>query len=54
MHILNFLGDIYEELIKVEFVDYVRPEVKFDNVEELTQQLQRDRVAVKNLLNQTD
>ncbi|HJH66056.1 MAG TPA: riboflavin biosynthesis protein RibF [Bacteroides mediterraneensis] len=54
VHILNFLGDIYEELIKVEFVDYIRPEVKFDNVEELTQQLQRDRVAVKNLLNQKD
>lgn len=54
VHILNFLGDIYQELIKVEFVDYVRPEVKFDSVEELTEQLQRDRVAVKNLLNQKD
>lgn len=54
VHILNFLSDIYDELIKVEFVDYIRPEVKFDNVEELAQQLRQDRVAVKNLLNQKD
>lgn len=54
VHILNFLGDIYEKLIKVEFVDYIRPEVRFDSVEALMQQLQKDRGVVKNLLNQKD
>lgn len=54
VHILNFLGDIYQELVKVEFIDYIRPEIKFESVEALTQQLSQDKVAVKNLLNQKD
>ncbi|MBM6759400.1 bifunctional riboflavin kinase/FAD synthetase [Bacteroides mediterraneensis] len=52
VHILNFTGDLYQKLVKVEFLDYIRPEVKFDSVEALTEQLQRDKVTVKKLLNQ--
>ena len=52
VHILNFQEDIYQELIKIEFVEYLRAEVKFENVEKLTWQLQKDKEVVKNLLNQ--
>lgn len=51
VHILN-LGDIYQELIKIEFVEYLRPEVKFESVEKLTWQLRQDKEVVKNLLHQ--
>lgn len=54
VHILGFTGDIYDEIVKVEFVDYLRPEVKFNSVEELAQQLRLDKVAVKKLLHQKD
>ena len=42
VHILNFQRDIYQELIKIEFVEYLRPEVKFESVEKLTWQLRQD------------
>lgn len=54
VHILDFEKDIYQETIKVEFVDYIRPEVRFENVEELTLQLQQDKNAVKKLLSQKE
>lgn len=52
VHILNFQEDIYQELIKIEFVEYLRAEVKFESVEMLTWQLRKDKEVVKNLLNQ--
>ena len=52
VHILNFQRDIYQELIKIEFVEYLRPEVKFESVEKLTWQLQQDKEVVENLLHQ--
>lgn len=52
VHILNFQEDIYQKLIKVELVEYLRPEVEFKNLEKLTEQLRQDKEVVKNLLNQ--
>lgn len=54
VHILDFEKDIYQETIKVEFIYYIRPEVKFENVEELTLQLQKDKIVVKKLLDQKE
>jgi riboflavin kinase/FMN adenylyltransferase len=42
VHILNFNADIYDETIKVEFVDFIRSQNKFSNVEELIQQIKLD------------
>jgi riboflavin kinase/FMN adenylyltransferase len=41
-HLLHFDQDIYGEKIKVEFLDYIRPEKKFGSVQELISQINQD------------
>lgn len=42
-YMLNFNEDIYEKSIKVNFIEKIRDEVKFSNIEELKCQLERDK-----------
>lgn len=41
-HILDYEEYIYNEIVQVEFYDFVRPERAFENVEELKAQIERD------------
>lgn len=41
-HILDYEDYIYNEIVQVEFYEFVRPERTFDNVEELKAQIERD------------
>ena len=50
VNILDFSGDIYNDSIRVSFVQYVRRDIKFDSLEELKAQLEKDRCTVNNLL----
>lgn len=50
VHILDFDGDLYGKTIKVEFAYRLRDERTFDSLEELTEQLQKDKERVKVLL----
>lgn len=50
VHILDFEGDLYGKSIKVEFVHRLRDERTFDNLEELTEQLRKDKERVRELL----
>ena len=49
IHLLDFDRDIYGQDVEVRFVRYLRPERKFDSVETLTQQIDRDVQQAKNL-----
>lgn len=46
-HLINFSGEIQNKHIEIEFVDFIRPEVKFDSLEDLKKQIALD---VRNLL----
>ena len=47
-HILNFNRDIYGKLVELEILNFVRPELKFNNVEELFEQIAKDVLITKN------
>jgi len=49
-NIFDFSSDIYHRTIKVELLERVRAELKFENVEQLKEQLERDRTLVKSFL----
>jgi riboflavin kinase/FMN adenylyltransferase len=48
--LFDFDGDLYGRDMEVEFVDFVRADRKFDSVEELVAQMDRDIDAVKAVL----
>ncbi len=48
-HIFDFDSDIYGKDITVEFVDYLRLETKFENVETLKNQLEKDILKAKKI-----
>lgn len=41
-HILDFSEDVYDKLIAVSFIEFIRPEMKFNSIEELQKQMQED------------
>ena len=45
VHILDFEGDIYHQPMRIEFVDFLRAEAKFQSTEELALQIQKDKEA---------
>ena len=50
-HILNFNEGIYGEILTVEFIEYMRGEIKFPSVEELSAQIGRDAEKTAEILN---
>lgn len=44
-HLFGFRGQLYGEEAKVEFLSFVRPEQKFETLDALKQQIQKDIVA---------
>jgi riboflavin kinase/FMN adenylyltransferase len=41
-HLINFNENIYDQNIKIEFNRFIRPEIKFNNIEELKTQIEFD------------
>ena len=50
VHILDFQGDIYRQKMRIEFIDFLRPEMKFNSVNELILQIQKDKEATIQVL----
>ncbi|MEA3344926.1 MAG: bifunctional riboflavin kinase/FAD synthetase [Chloroflexota bacterium] len=49
-HLFDFNGDLYGADLKVEFVKYLRSEVKFDSIEALIAQMQEDKAQTQEIL----
>jgi riboflavin kinase / FMN adenylyltransferase len=49
-HLLDFDGDLYGQFVKVRFVEHLRPELRFEGVDELVAQIGRDVAAAREIL----
>ena len=46
-HIIDYEGDLYYKEIKVEFYGFLRDEIRFDSIDELTAQINKDAICAK-------
>src|SRR5512132_112496 len=49
-HLFDFAGDLYGRTLRVEFIDYLRPEKKFDGPEHLRAQIAEDCARARRVL----
>ena len=51
VHLFDFSGDLYGQMMKVELVSFIRSERKFSSVQELVTQIAADAETAKAILN---
>ena len=51
VHLFDFNTDIYNEELKIEFIDMIRDEKRFSDLEELKSQLKIDQIKCKQMFN---
>lgn len=50
VHLFDFSGDLYGQDLEVEFISYIRPEQKFDGLDALKAQIDKDSQTARELL----
>jgi riboflavin kinase/FMN adenylyltransferase len=50
VHLLDFNQNIYHDEIRVNFIQRIRDEIKFSNIEELSDQITRDVLTARGML----
>jgi riboflavin kinase/FMN adenylyltransferase len=50
VHLIDFSADLYDELVAVTFVEWIRPERRFDSVEALIGEMNSDRETARKIL----
>jgi riboflavin kinase/FMN adenylyltransferase len=50
-HILDFQRNLYGHKVRIEFYSRLRPEIKFNNVNDLQRQIKKDCVAAAEFFN---
>lgn len=48
-HLFNVSGDFYDERVVIHFIKRIRDEMKFRGLDELKQQLEKDKITVQDL-----
>lgn len=46
VHVFDFDGDLYDQVVEATFIRYIRPEKKFDSIDDLKAQIQLDVKSV--------
>jgi riboflavin kinase/FMN adenylyltransferase len=49
-YLLDFSGDLYGQVVEVEFIDFLRPDHAFDSAEALAAQMAQDCMRAKEIL----
>ncbi|MGD0751921.1 MAG: riboflavin biosynthesis protein RibF [Anaerolineales bacterium] len=49
-HLLDFHQNLYGQMVKLEFMEYLRPEEKYDSVNALVEQIQKDIAQTRKIL----
>lgn len=50
IHLFDFNQNIYGEIITINFIEFIRPEIKFANLIKLKQQIAQDCIKAKEIL----
>ena len=50
VHVFDFKGDLYDKLLTVNFIGYIRSEQKFDSVDALVAQMDRDSAEARAMI----
>ena len=51
MHLFDFSEDIYDKKFTIELIDRLREEKKFNSLEELKEQLNKDKLKSISIIN---
>jgi riboflavin kinase/FMN adenylyltransferase len=51
-HILDFRRNLYGHQVRIEFYKRLRPEIRFSNINELTEQIKRDSASAMEFFNE--
>ncbi len=51
VNLFDFDGNLYDQEIVVHFIDRIRDEMKFSNLDELKSQIAQDKISITEILN---
>ncbi len=52
VYLFDFTGDLYDQHMRVQLIEYIRPEMKFADLEELTRAIEGDCIKAREILAQ--
>ncbi len=50
VHVFDFSGDLYDKQVTVCFIGFIRPELKFDGIDALIEQMDRDSAEARAMI----
>ena len=49
VNLFNFNSDLYDKTLEVKLIKKIRNELKFDNLDDLIQQIKKDEILIKSI-----
>jgi riboflavin kinase / FMN adenylyltransferase len=54
VHLFDFDGDLYGQHLRVALIDFIRPEQKFNGLDEIKKQIAKDCITAQDILKNTE